>query len=292
VLFISSDATVDRKVECFDAGGVDYITKPYQAREVLARLRTHLRLREANKRIAEMTAAQIRDLNRAQKAILPPDPADFPEAKFSAFYRQLSGAGGDFYEIVKLEEKLFDYITFDVCGHDVGGSMVTAALKALFAQNCSILHSPAEILSIVNKAIPSVLQRNQFVAVSWVRLNRNTGKAHIVNSGQPAVIVVSGDGAIDVIDPTGDLIGVFDSAVFETVEKMVKPGDRFLLYSDGLIELGDKTPASRDAKSAKLVQRCRASAGTALPTFVDEIKKVMFGNAEPDDDVVILCFDV
>jgi sigma-B regulation protein RsbU (phosphoserine phosphatase) len=147
-------------------------------------------------------------------------------------------------------------------------------------------------LSIVNKAIPSVLQRNQFVAVSWVRLNRNTGKAHIVNSGQPAVIVVSGDGAIDVIDPTGDLIGVFDSAVFETVEKMVKPGDRFLLYSDGLIELGDKTPASRDAKSAKLVQRCRASAGTALPTFVDEIKKVMFGNAEPDDDVVILCFDV
>jgi phosphoserine phosphatase RsbU/P len=292
VLFLSSDTTIERKIECFDAGGLDYITKPYEPREVIARLRTHLRLQEAQKMIVELAASKTNDFMRAQEALLPPTPSEIPEAKFSVYYRQLSGAGGDFYEIIKLEDNLFDYIAVDVCGHDVGSSMVTAALKTLFAQNCSILHSPAEILSIINKTVPAVLQGHQFIAISWVRLNRLSQKALIVNAGQPPIIMISSTGEVNRIDSTGDIIGMFDSVAFETIEKSVKPGDRFILYSDGLVEVKSKTPADREAGVQKLLSLCQALPRRSVAFLVEELKNAMFETMEPEDDIVVVGVEV
>ena len=47
VIFISAFGDTHQKVTGFEAGGIDYITKPFEAEEVLARVRTHLRLRQA-----------------------------------------------------------------------------------------------------------------------------------------------------------------------------------------------------------------------------------------------------
>ncbi len=288
VLFISGDSDVNSKVECFEAGGVDYITKPFEPREVAARVRTHLRLQEAQRLIVELAVSKINAFTRAQEAILPPEPSEVPDAKFAAFYRQLSGAGGDFYEIIRLGESYFDYLVIDVCGHDVGSSMVTAALKTLLAQNCTVLHGPAEVLSIVNKTIPSVLHSDQFIGISWVRLNRLVNKALIVNAAQPPVIFIPRSGTPELIESAGDIIGVFDSVTFETVEKTVDAGDRFLLYSDGLVEWGKKSPAARTAGIQKVLSVCRENPGLPLAFLVEQVKNSMFDFIEPEDDVVIL----
>ena len=75
IIFISAFSETDRKVKGFDAGGIDYITKPFEPEEVLARVRTHLRLREAEEalrnaqntleiRVKERTA-ELQASNRA-----------------------------------------------------------------------------------------------------------------------------------------------------------------------------------------------------------------------------------
>jgi diguanylate cyclase (GGDEF)-like protein len=57
VIFISAAAEMEDKIQAFQAGGVDYITKPYQAEEVLARVRTHLELHRSRLELKRLNEA-------------------------------------------------------------------------------------------------------------------------------------------------------------------------------------------------------------------------------------------
>jgi sigma-B regulation protein RsbU (phosphoserine phosphatase) len=290
ILFISGDTDTATKVECFDAGGQDYITKPYETREVLARIRTHLRLGQTQKALAGLLAHTIQNIAQAQQVLQPYRPQDMPAARFEVYYRQLSQAGGDFYDVIPLSENVFDYITADVSGHNIGIALVTSALKVLLAQNCSPVLTPAETLSIVNRVIPSVLQPGQYVSVSWVRVNRKTGKALLLNAGQPPVIYIPSEGQPRRIECGGDIVGIFEQVAFEQVELSVSPGDRLLLYSDGLIEVENKSPAARTAGIDRILAICVAP--IPLNQLIDEIPAKLFGQARPNDDVILLGVEI
>jgi sigma-B regulation protein RsbU (phosphoserine phosphatase) len=292
VLFLSADSDVSSKVICFEAGGQDYITKPYEPREVLARVRTHLRLQQAQRTLIKVLTAQINDVARAQQVLLPPEPQQLPEANFAVNYRQLAAAGGDFFDIIKIGEDEFDYITADVCGHDIGIAFVTAAIKTILVQNCTLLHSPGEILSLANKVIPSVLQPGQYISISWVRVNRRSQKAWIVNGGQPPVLYLPQDGPPQKIDVPGDIIGVFDQVAFKQCELSVKKGDRFLLYSDGLIERNGKSPASRELGIEFLMQSCVKYHNESLTILVKDLVPDLLNGSDPDDDIVLLGVEI
>lgn len=292
VLFLSSDTHVASKIECFDAGGQDYITKPFEPREVLARVNTHLRLQQAQKTLTKVLSSKINELSQAQQALLPPKPSEFPEAKFAVRFQQLSGAGGDFYDVIKTGEGVFDYITADVCGHDHSIAFVTAALKSLFIQNVVPQTTPAEVLTIINKVLPSVLKNGQFVGVSWVRINRLAKKAQIVNAGQPPVVYLPKDGEARAVNSTGDIIGIFEKVIFELQEIDLCDGDRFILCSDGLVELGAKTPECRASGIKKLVNVCNKYQGKELNKFVQGIVPLLIGDMDLSDDIVILGVEV
>lgn len=292
VLFLSANVDVTTKLECFEAGGLDYITKPYEPHEVLARVRTHIRLIQAQRIAIEVQTARIRDLSRAQQALMPPDSSQLPDARFSVYMRQLSGAGGDFYDIIQVNERIFDYIVVDVSGHDIGIALVTSALKTLFKQNCTTINSPGVIISIVNKVIPAVLQDGQYVSISWLRINRMAGTAVVINAGQPPVLYIPKNGPVRPLNVTGDIIGAFETVIFDELELHVQPGDRFLLYSDGIVEIGEKSPGVREKGVTALNEMCEGARDEKLYTFVDSIPLKIFRETDPDDDIVILGIEV
>ena len=69
IIFISALDDTAQKVEGFLAGGVDYITKPFQPEEVLARVGTHLRLRELNERLEQKVAERTAELTKANQSL-------------------------------------------------------------------------------------------------------------------------------------------------------------------------------------------------------------------------------
>jgi phosphoserine phosphatase RsbU/P len=292
VLFLSAETDVASKIECFDAGGQDYITKPFEPKEAIARVKIHLRLQQTQKALNKVLSSKISEFSKAQQVLLPPKPSEFPEAKFAVWYQQLSGAGGDFYDVIKTGGEIFDYITADVCGHDHSIAFVTAALKSLIVQNSVAQNTPADVLLIVNKVIPSVLQSGQFVAISWVRINRLSKKALIVNAGQPPVIYLPCDKPAQSIDITGDIVGIFDKVVFEQKEIEINNGDRFILCSDGLVEAGGKSPESGAIGINNLLPMCQTNHGMALNRFVQDLVPSLLNGKNVTDDIVVLGVEV
>ena len=132
VLFISANDDIATKVQGFEAGGVDYITKPLSGVEVLARVGTHLRLKHAYEKIAELQAERVWKLAMTQEAVMPL-PKDLPDARFQVKLTQVLNAGGDFYDVIPSGNQVFDYIVADAAGHDLSSSYWTAALKTLLS---------------------------------------------------------------------------------------------------------------------------------------------------------------
>jgi sigma-B regulation protein RsbU (phosphoserine phosphatase) len=115
----------------------------------------------------------------------------------------------------------------------------------------------------------------------------------IVNAGQPPVIFLPFGKEGQRINITGDLIGIFEKVIFEQIEIEIKNGDRFLLYSDGIVELNGKSPVMRETAIERLIQICNLTRDKPLKKFVNGLPAEMLNSKELiNDDIVILGIEV
>ena len=288
ILFISASDDVAVKVKGFASGAVDYLTKPFAGAEVLARVRTHLRLRAAYEALVEFEADRIQRLAASQQSLMP-QPDDVPEARFQICLQQAQKAGGDFYDVIVSGNRIIDYVVADASGHDPGVSLWTASLKALLAEYAAVVHTPTEICRMMNNSLKRILPVGIFFTLVYARLNRASRKLTLVNAGHPPVFVYrSKTNETEVFLQDGDVMGVFSDAAFGVLEIPVTPGDRLFLYTDGLVE----RDGTRDQGLRAVREAAVQTAGFPLQEAVPSIVSRVGGERDLEDDVVLLGIDV
>lgn len=292
IIFISGLGDVDNKVRGLKLGAVDYITKPFAREEVLARVKLHIRLRQAHAAMLKVQADKLSQIREAQQAILV-DPGDIPEARFAVRYVPVLEAGGDFYDVFPLTERSMGYFVADISGHDLGASFVTSSLKALLRQNSGPLFTPQETLKNINAVLTGLLKDGKHLTAALAALNRARGRLILVNAGHPPPILVTAAGQASLLDVEGDILGVFDHVQLGILERKVAAGDRIFLYTDGLVERFREEVRSRDRGVDILIQACLETRGLPMAEAVDQAARRLDGTGRlHDDDMVLLGFEV
>lgn len=292
VLFISALSEIDKKVKGFGVGAVDYITKPFENAEVLARTKLHLRLSNARKSLIESQSSRLKQLTKAQQGILVKSE-DLPEARFAVKYLPVLEAGGDFYDVISFSEDIFGYFCADVSGHDLGSSLATSAFKALIHQNAGLLYSPEETLQIVNSVLGTVLGADIYLTAVYVMVNRLKKEIKIVSAGHPPVLYLPIDEKPFPVDVVGDVIGMFDNIVLEVKKLKVKRGDRFFLYTDGIIEEDATGKISRASGIQRLSTEIEKTGDISLESSVDNIIASLYNSGKTaNDDIVLLGVEI
>ncbi len=292
IIFISALDDVDSKVKGLTLGGVDYISKPFEAAEVLARTRIHLKLRHAYQAVINNQADKLKQIQEAQQSILI-HPDDIPEAKFSVSYIPLQEAGGDFYDVFPLTDNIHGYFVGDISGHDLGASFVTPALKALLAQNARPIFTPVETMKMINGVLNLVIPPGMYLTACYAHLNRLRSTLTLVGAGHPPAIYLDGNGQVREIQASGDVLGAFENVVFDSVQVKVSPGDRLFLYTDGIIELFGKSTRGRDKGIDILSRACQDTRNLSLDESLAEMSKRLFGcNVPQEDDYLLLGIEV
>ncbi|MGC2111231.1 MAG: SpoIIE family protein phosphatase [Candidatus Korobacteraceae bacterium] len=288
VIFISDHEELAIKVAGFDAGGVDYITKPLAVREVIARVRTHIRLKRGYEALAELQAQRIQKLAAAQEAFMP-RAEDIPEARFQVSFVQVLKAGGDFYDVIPVAENVIDYVVADASGHDLGASFWTAALKTLLCEYSNAVNSPREVLHLVNSALLRILPPGVFFTIIYARLNRASRRLSLVNAAHPPAILLRADRSEPVVVAgEGDVVGAYQDAVFDCRELAVATGDRLFLYSDGLIDTTD----TREGGMGGLQDVLSYGRDLPLVQAVHEAVEEYASAGCCQDDIVLLGVDI
>ncbi len=292
VIFISSAEDLKSKIDGFNAGGQDYITKPYQHQEVIARVRLHIRMYHTYTSMVAASLEQLKQLSQSQKNILV-QPQDFPEANFSVFYLPAQAAGGDFYDVIHSGADIYDYLVADISGHSASTALPSAALKALVRQNVSMLYAPLENLNLVNQHLRPVLQEDQYATLIYARLNKSRMLLTLVNAGHPPAILQHANGKAQIVPQNGDGLGLYESVVLDVCEIPITQGSRIYLYSDGLIERDQNGPIPRRVGLENLLRLIEANAAQPLEALLQTIQNALFpGTNTLDDDAVLLGFEV
>lgn len=290
IIFVSALDDVKNKVQGLRVGGVDYISKPVYAEEVLARVRVHLRLRENNRAIALQNQSRLKEFRDAQQAILT-RPADRPEASFAVFYQPLEGAGGDFYDVVTASPGVFGYFVADISGHGVSAAFLTAAIKALLRQYTGPLYSPEDTMRGIDSVMREMLGAEQYLTACYAEWNCAAGKLSVVSAGHPPVLLINASGEAQALEMDSSPLGMFSALVLQRRDLWISPGDRFFLYTDGLIEcsLGGRR---RDGMG-RLIHSCVRHRGAPLGDAVSHIAaEIQSGAAPVHDDLLLLGVEV
>lgn len=289
VIFLSGLTDVDDKVRGFETGAVDYVTKPFAASEVVARVRLHLRMRRATQALIAQQAVRISQIRDAQQAILA-SPADLPGAGFAVRYLPAHEAGGDFYDVFPVSEQGFGYFIADISGHDLAASFLTSSLKALIRQNAGPLDGPADTLRTMNSVLRTLFTPGQHLSAAYLTLARPSGKVRLALAGHPAPLLVSPSGRTTFLEAEGDLLGAFEHVHFEVLDLRPAQGERIYLYTDGLIE---RSGFSRDDGMRELAARCAANRTLPLAEAVRAVTDSLAPRGrEPEDDIVLLGIEV
>jgi phosphoserine phosphatase RsbU/P len=288
VIFMTGKDDIDDKIYGFELGAVDYIVKPFHRMDVLMRVKAHLKLLEAHveqkDKLAQLNQAHISQMKR---------PEDLPRARFGIYFKSFQEAGGDFYDVIKLNAiGSYAYFIADISGHDIATSYVMPAVKALLSEllkNSKVILE--EQMMAFNSSVAEILPDGKFITAQLILIDRIGNKAELINMGHtPAIYMPAGEKA-QLLGQPGDILGVHENPVFAYSSFAIRPFDRFVVYTDGLLESYSKrrvwTETMYEVKDqvSKMVEIEVADLGQSLAdTFLD--------SGEASDDVLIVSIEV
>ncbi len=256
VIFLSALCEPADKIRGIELGAVDYITKPFDQGEVLARVRSQLKIQRltnavlgANRDLREKQVRLDEDLKAAgaiQRSLLPAGSPAISSVALAWRFVPCGRVGGDLFTFVPLGADALGVCVIDVSGHGVPAAMVTVSLSQFLSPHAEHLiekidgvvrpASPAEVLRRLDAAYP--MERfDKYFTVAYAVIDHRSGCLRYSLGGHPRPIVLRRDGTLEVLDAGGPLIGIGLGLSFDEAEVRLHPGDRVFLYTDGLIEL-------------------------------------------------------
>lgn len=291
VIFLTGISELGSKLEGFELGAVDYITKPFHLLEVTARVRLHMKLSIATNSLIATQAAKLQQITEAQTSMLT-TPEKYPDACFGVHYLALHEAGGDFYEVLPISDDIFGYFVADFSGHDISTSYLTSSVKGLLKQNCSPIYQPLESIRIINNVLVETLPPGKYLTACYARLNRRLKEMRIVGCGHPPVCYVPVNGNARTLDLDGDVIGIFNNVIFGEEVLKVSKGDRFYMYTDGLIENSQEKLVWSEG-TEKMLEACKMAGDVPVLEAPEKITEILVPDRSLlEDDVVLVAIEV
>jgi len=259
VIFLSANTDTADKIRGLELGAVDYITKPFSKGEVLARVKTQLKIHlltqslvRANTQLSERQKALDEDLQAAaqiQKSLIPKEVPKTENFSFAWRFMPCEQVGGDIFNIHRLNDAHLSAYVLDVSGHGVPSAMVTVSVSQTLLPNsgavlsqingASSCHekiiSPGDVLSMLDREYP--MERfNKHFTITYLVLDERTGRVCYSSAAHPMPVMIRADGEIELLEKGGTIIGMGGAVPFEEGRADMKHGDRLFLYTDGLTE--------------------------------------------------------
>ena len=171
-----------------------------------------------------------------QSSILPRAMPRVAGLSVAARYQPMTAVAGDFYEFLEMGEGRLGILVADVSGHGVPAALIASMVKVAIAAQKPQADRPAAVLAGMNETLLGQLG-GQYVTAAYLFLDRQAGLMRYSAAGHPPLLRWrAGEERSREIEENGLPLGLMDIAHYEQLEQPLAAGDRFLLYTDGLVE--------------------------------------------------------
>lgn len=294
IIFLSSlDETAD-KVRGLQLGAVDYVTKPFQPEEVIARVNTHLTIhrlgREVQKRRDELEH-ELKVVSRLQRDLLPEHLPQIEGLSLAVHYETSRYAGGDYYDLAELSNGRLAILVADAEGHSAPAAVMMAMTCALFRSCSDLREEPDQMLSFMNENLCKV-NKESFVTAIYGVYDIHSRSLRVARAGHtlPIHYRASTKDAVEVRCEGVYAMGWDAYPRVPVTEIQIEPGDRLLFYTDGVTECFSE---QQELYGTKRLIRQFETPDTSDPAeiiegIIDDLARFTGGRPADDDQAILL----
>jgi len=238
ILILTAKNRTRDLVAGFEAGANDYLAKPFDKRELMARVNTLLRFKVAVGAHDQLVALEqeLAVARRIQQSILPDTIPRLPNLDIQVRYRPMNSVGGDFYDFYEIDDQRLGVFVADVSGHGVPAALIAAMVKIAFSVQKSNARSASMVLTSMNHTLVDRIGK-QLLTASYAYINLETGKLFHASAGHwPLLLWKKQSQTLQELKPDGIIMGWLSEIDYVSTDCDLEPGDRILLYTDAIIE--------------------------------------------------------
>jgi serine phosphatase RsbU (regulator of sigma subunit) len=227
---------------------------------------------------------------QVQQNVLPKVFPNLPGFSFAAKNEPARQVGGDFYDVIVLDEDHFGVIIADVSDKGMPAALYMALTRSLLLAEARRSCSPLAVLLNVNHLLLELGQSSQFVSVFYGIVDRRTNTLTYARAGHDRPLLVR-QGSVMSLGGSGMVLGLFSAHPFFLSEETLtlQDGDRLVLYTDGLTDM--VSPDGKFYGLEQLIEQLRLCCDylpAELCSAIFQNLKDYQGSSEQFDDMTLL----
>jgi serine phosphatase RsbU (regulator of sigma subunit) len=252
------------KLRALEAGAKDFVSKPFDLAELRARVHNilevrllHLEMKKCNQALEETvqdleasrevirlktleeqkrSEQELALAQETQESLLPRCLPQFENFRIHAFNNPTRYVGGDFYDFLQLSSGEWMGVLADVSGKGMPAALLSSMVLGALSMEFRSGARPPEVFNRVNQLVFEKSLPFQFVTL-FLFLQRPDGVGQFISAGHNvAYLFRSATAKIEELAPDAGVLGLFDSAAFESRAFHLDRGDILVVYSDGLTD--------------------------------------------------------
>ena len=183
----------------------------------------------------------MRTAQQIQMSLLPQQLPQIEGIQLAACNLPVFNIGGDYYDVIRIDQEHVGIAIADVSGKGIGGAMMMAVCQGVLRARAPQEQSPARILCELNRVLSANLAEDMFITMLYMVYNTRTRALTFARAGHERPLLKrKNNGTPEPLDAPGIAIGLADAEIFDSAIKDVSvqlsSGDVVAVYTDGITE--------------------------------------------------------
>ncbi|RPI22863.1 MAG: DUF2975 domain-containing protein [Acidobacteria bacterium] len=217
---------------------------------------------------------------RAIQFQLVPSP-DFANGKIQihCHMRPANTVGGDYYDMIPLSQDTVGIVVGDVSGKGMPAALLMTMLQGSLKTLISAGMRGEVLIQKMNDYLVRNTPENKMVTLFFGELNTTTGELAYTNAGHNPPLLLRASGQVQALDSNSLVLGLLPIACFTTDRVTLEPGDRLIIYTDGIVEAANKR--DEEFGESRLRDFAVSRAKRPAPRFQEELYETVLAFCRP-----------